>query len=96
MISELRQKSCYLLSRGTRLLAQCEQGGCPENVETNPGAVGFVPVNLLSDKATTIKTEPIGRSIYLFCVGKPSPNLQKLIDFIRNEGPKYGLTKVGI
>lgn len=59
-------------------------------VASNPEAIGFGPVKLLDNTLKSPNTTlEIGRDLILVTKGKPSADLQKLIDFIRGEGQKY-------
>ncbi|MBI5739511.1 MAG: substrate-binding domain-containing protein [Nitrospirae bacterium] len=61
-----------------------------QSVATLPEAVGYLPSSLIdasvkSPESTVVKTKPIN----VFAKGKISPDLQKLIDFIKGEGQKH-------
>lgn len=61
-----------------------------QNVASNPEAIGFLVASLADSSvkkvsAPTMKSKPI----ILLTVGTPSAKVQKLIDFIKSEGPKY-------
>lgn len=59
------------------------------NVVSNPSAVAFGPLALVDDKVNTPETPELSRDIILLTKGKPSPKVQKLIEFIKGEGQKY-------
>lgn len=56
---------------------------------SKPGAIGLGPLAIVSSTIKSPKTTEIERPITLITKGKPSPNVQKLIDFIEGEGQKY-------
>lgn len=58
-------------------------------VASTPEAIGFGPIRMLDSTIKSPITLEIGRDLILVTKGKPSPNVQKLIDFIRGEGQKY-------
>ena len=60
-----------------------------QNVSVNPEAIGFGPQAILNDTVRSPETPELARSITLITKGTPSPKVQKLIDFIKAEGPKY-------
>jgi len=59
-----------------------------QNVASNPEAVGIGPA-VVDATVKSPETPEISRPIILVTKGKPSPNVQKLIDFIKGEGQKY-------
>lgn len=59
------------------------------NVAANPEAIGIGPIAVLDATVKIIETPEIARPITLLTKGKPSSNVQKLIDFIKGEGQKY-------
>jgi len=59
------------------------------NVAANPEAIGIGPIAVLDATVKIIETPEISRPITLITKGKPSSNVQKLIDFIKVEGQKY-------
>jgi len=60
-----------------------------QNVAANPEAVGIGPIAIIDATVKSPETPEISRPIILVTKGKPSPNVQKLIDFIKGEGQKY-------
>ncbi len=60
-----------------------------QNVASNPEAVGIGPVAVVDATVKSPDTPEISRPIILVTKGKPSANVQKLIDFIKGEGQKY-------
>lgn len=58
-------------------------------VAANPAAIGFGPGGVVNDSIKVPETPEISRDITLATKGKPSPKVQKLIDFILGEGKKY-------
>ncbi len=58
-------------------------------VVANPAAIGFGPGGLVNETVKAPEVPEISRDITLFTKGKPSPKVQKLIDFILGEGQKY-------
>jgi phosphate transport system substrate-binding protein len=60
-----------------------------EFVKSNPGAIAIVPLGIVDDTIKSPETPEIKRPITIITKGKPSPNVQKLIDFIKGEGQKY-------
>ena len=59
------------------------------HVMSNVGAIAIGPLGLLDDAVKSPETPEITRPITLITKGKPSPTVQKLIDFIKGEGQKY-------
>lgn len=60
-----------------------------QKVASNPEAVGIGPVAVIDSTVKSPETPEISRPITLLTKGKPSINVQKLIDFIKGEGQKY-------
>lgn len=60
-----------------------------EMIASKPGAIGLGPLAIVTRTIKSPETPPIERPITLITKGKPSPNVQKLIDFIKGEGQKY-------
>lgn len=60
-----------------------------QNVSVNPEAIGFGPQAILNDSVRSPETPEVARSITLITKGAPSAKVQKLLDFIKAEGPKY-------
>jgi phosphate transport system substrate-binding protein len=58
-------------------------------VKSNPGAIAIVPLGMVDDTINSPETPEIKRPITIITKGEPSPNVQKLIDFIKKEGQKY-------
>ncbi len=59
------------------------------NVASNPEAIGIGPVAVLDNKVKSPETPEISRPIIMLTKGKPSAEVQKLLDFIKGEGQKY-------
>jgi len=59
------------------------------HVISNVGAIAISPLGFLDDAVKSPETPEITRPITLITKGKPSPTVQKLIDFIKGEGQKY-------
>ncbi len=60
-----------------------------QNVVSNQEAVGIGPVAVVNATVKSPETPEISRPIILLTKGKPSPNVQKLIEFIKGDGQKY-------
>ncbi len=60
-----------------------------EMIASKPGAIGLGPLAIVTRTVKSPETPEIERPITLITIGKPSPNVQKLIDFIKGEGQKY-------
>lgn len=58
-------------------------------VLSKPGAIALAPLAIVSTAIKSPKTPEIERPITLITKGKPSPNVQKLINFIKGDGLKY-------
>jgi phosphate transport system substrate-binding protein len=58
-------------------------------VISTPEGIGFGPIAMLDDKIKSPETPEVSRPLILVTKGKPSPNVQKLIDFINSEGKQY-------
>lgn len=61
-----------------------------QNIATNPEAIGYIPsamvnASVKSVESLTMKSSPI----IMLTLGKPSPKVQKLADFILGEGKQY-------
>ncbi|TAN44305.1 MAG: phosphate ABC transporter substrate-binding protein [Nitrospirae bacterium] len=54
-----------------------------------PEGIGFGPIIMSDDKIKVPETPEVGRPLILVTKGAPSANVQKLLDFIKTEGPKY-------
>jgi phosphate transport system substrate-binding protein len=57
-------------------------------VQSNPSAIGIGPQAIADGSIKLLKTPELARDITLVTKGKPSPNVQKLLDFIKGEGQK--------
>lgn len=61
-----------------------------QNVASNPEAIGFLVASLADASVKKVETPAMkSKPIILLTVGAPSAKVQKLIDFIAAEGPKY-------
>lgn len=60
-----------------------------ELVKSNPGAIAIGPLGIVDDTIKSPEIPEIRRPITIITKGEPSPNVQKLIDFIKGEGQKY-------
>jgi phosphate transport system substrate-binding protein len=60
-----------------------------QNVAANEAAVGIGPLAILDGSVNSPETPELAREITLVTKGKPSDNMQRLLDFIRGEGQKY-------
>jgi phosphate transport system substrate-binding protein len=58
-------------------------------VKSNPAAIAIGPLGIIDDTIKSPETPEIKRPITIITQGEPSPNVQKLINFIRGEGQKY-------
>jgi phosphate transport system substrate-binding protein len=58
-------------------------------VISTPEGIGFGPIAMIDDKIKSPETPEVARPLILVTKGKPSPNVQKLIDFINGEGKQY-------
>ncbi|GAM11801.1 phosphate-binding protein PstS 1 [Geobacter sp. OR-1] len=58
-------------------------------VVANPSAIGFGPGGIVNETISAPAIPDISRDITLVTKGKPTPKVQKLIDFILGEGKKY-------
>lgn len=58
-------------------------------ISVTPEAIGFGPPSLIDASVKGLETPEVARSVILTTKGKPSPEVQKLIDFIGGEGQKY-------
>jgi len=61
-----------------------------QNIASNADAIGYLPAAMIDAsvkgvESLTMKSQPI----ILLTIGAPSAKVQKLIDFIKVEGPKY-------
>jgi phosphate transport system substrate-binding protein len=60
-----------------------------ELVKSTPGAIAIGPLGIVDDTIKSPETPEIKRPITIITKGEPSPNVQKLINFIKGEGQKY-------
>lgn len=61
-----------------------------QNVASNPEAIGFLAASVANSSVKTVETPSMkSKPVILMTLGQPSPRVQKLIDFIKAEGPKY-------
>lgn len=60
-----------------------------QNVSSSPEAVGIGPVTIVDANVNSPETPEISRPIILVTKGKPSANVQKLIDYIKGEGKTF-------
>lgn len=58
------------------------------NVVSNPEAIGFGPKAVADNTVKVPESPEIARPITLLTKGKPNPEVQKLLDFIKGEGQK--------
>lgn len=58
-------------------------------VVATPEGIGFGPIAMLDAKIKSPETPEVARPLILVTKGNPSPNVQKLIDFIKGEGRQY-------
>lgn len=64
--------------------------GIKESVSSNPEAIGIDPLGMSDDTVKAIKPSPeVTSPIRIVTKGKPSAEVQKVIDFIKTEGKKY-------
>jgi len=60
-----------------------------QNISVNPEAIGIGPQAIVNSTVRSPETPEVARPITLITKGAPSAKVQKLIDFIKTEGPKY-------
>lgn len=60
-----------------------------QNIASNHETIGIVASNVADDTIKVPEIPEISSDIILVTKGKPSPTVQKLIDFIKGEGHKY-------
>lgn len=65
-----------------------------DNVASLPEGIGAVSAGFLNlpeykGKVKVIETPEIGRPLMFITKGEPSPNVKKIIDFLKGEGKKY-------
>jgi phosphate transport system substrate-binding protein len=60
-----------------------------KQVASAPGAIGLSPASGVDSTVSSPETPEVGRPITLITKGAPSPNVLKMLDFIRGEGQKY-------
>jgi phosphate transport system substrate-binding protein len=60
-----------------------------EKVASTPESIGFGPNSMLDKSIKPLETPDVSRPVNLITKGKPSPQMQKLIDYILGEGNKY-------
>jgi phosphate transport system substrate-binding protein len=58
-------------------------------VIANPSAIGIGPLAIIDRQVKALNTPEVARPILLATKGKPSANVQKLLNFIAGEGQKY-------
>ena len=59
------------------------------NVASNIEAIGIGPIAVVDATVKAPEIPEISRPIILVTIGKPTPDVQKLIDYIKGEGQKY-------
>lgn len=59
------------------------------NVASNIEAIGIGPIAIIDDTVRSPDIPEVSRPITLLTIGKPSPEVQKLIDYINGEGKRY-------
>lgn len=60
-----------------------------QNVAANQEAIGIGPQAIVNDTIRSPETPEVARPITLITKGTPSAKVQKLLDFITTDGPKY-------
>lgn len=60
-----------------------------DKIASNPEAVGFGPGTMIDATIKTPEVPDFSRPIILVTKGKPSPKVQKLLDYIKGDGQKY-------
>lgn len=60
-----------------------------ENVVTTPEAIGIDPIGLADASVSVPETPEMSSPVILVTKGAPSPNVQKLLDFLKGEGQKH-------
>lgn len=60
-----------------------------QNIVSNPEAIGISALSVADDTVKVPEQPEAASDIVLVTKGKPSPNVEKLIDFIKDEGQKY-------
>lgn len=60
-----------------------------QNVSANPEAVGIGPAAIVNDTIASPETPEVARPITLLTKGAPSPKVQSLLNFIKDEGQKF-------
>ncbi|MFZ5997031.1 MAG: substrate-binding domain-containing protein [Nitrospirota bacterium] len=72
------------------ILETTDYAGIKENVASNPEGIGIDPLGMADGTVKAIKPTPeVSSPVIVVTKGAPSPNIQKLIDFIKGEGQKY-------
>ena len=59
------------------------------NVTANPSAIGIGPLAAVDDTVNAPQISDISRDVILATKGKPTANVQKLLDFIAGPGQKF-------
>lgn len=60
-----------------------------QNVASTPYTIGIGPQAIIDGSVKVLETPELSRDITLVTKGKPSPGVQKLLDFIKGQGQKY-------
>jgi phosphate transport system substrate-binding protein len=61
-----------------------------QNIATNADSIGYLPAAMIDVSVKAVESLPMKSSpIIMLTIGKPSPKVQKLADFILGEGAKY-------
>lgn len=60
-----------------------------DKITVNPESIGIDPLGLADETFKVVEMPEITSPIILVTKGKPSPNVQKLIEYIKGEGQKY-------
>ncbi|MBI5639094.1 MAG: substrate-binding domain-containing protein [Nitrospirae bacterium] len=70
-------------------LDSTDYAGIKQDVSANAEAIGIDPIGLADDKVSIPETPDVSSPVLMVTKGKPSPNVQKLIDFVKGEGRQY-------
>lgn len=60
-----------------------------ESVSATPEAIGIDPIGLADATVKIVETPAMTSPILAITLGKPSPKVQKLLNYIKGEGDKY-------
>ena len=83
-----------ITKENTKMITKAQgMDGMMKAIAGTKGAIGFGPVKLV-DKTVNVPVTPVvGRPLTMIWLGAPSSELAKFLEFIADEGAKYGVVQ---